>query len=389
MEQKLSAWNYMKNNKRRVSVLIVSLSLCFMACYITQFMLGTAEVSFGKVFLDDYSKMQYIQIAASSFGIDVERTPPEEIDRIYDEKNEELMQNLRREKGVERVYDVPVIYSEVAAVVGGISVEVPLVDKTEDVEIIMEHMGAVLIEGRLPEKLGEVVIDEASAKNNNYQVGGYFSGDSYDKDFTVAGIVSGSSYFGVGLAREGYAPAFICVLSDGSIEDMSQILEKYGITVRDAYDTVFDRKVGEKWLKEQVVDVISNSTALIFIGILVLLSLALFIVYSMYLRDRHDEWCLYCSIGYSRKTIYFSIIRELLISFTSAIAIGGVLIIVVGKMLEALIIKPQGLFCSFWYPEVFLQILCAYTFLFGLLQIPVRFALYRIRTVDAIDDDMY
>lgn len=389
MTQKLSAWNYIKNNKRRVSVLIVSLALCFMATYITRFMLGTAEVSFRKVFIDDYSRMQYISLAASSFGIDVEHTVPEEINRIYDEENEKLAKKLGSEMGVEKVYYVPVIYSEIAAVVGNITMEVPLMKKAEDVEIIMEHMGAKLVEGRLPEKPGEVIIDEASVKNNNYQIGGYVNEDRYNKDFTVTGIVSCDSYFGAGLTREGYHPAYICILSDGSIRDLSEVLERNGTKIRDNYDEIFDRKTGEKWLKEEVVDLITSSTTLIYVGVLVLLSLALFIVYTMYLRDRHDEWCLYCSIGYSRKTIYFSIIRELLFGFISAILIGGVLIVLIGKIIETLVITSQGLFCRFWYPEVLIQILCAYTFLFGLLQIPVWFALYRIRTVDAIEDDMY
>lgn len=389
MTQKLSAWNYIKNNKRRVLVLIVSLSLCFMAAYITRFMLGTAEGSSRKIFIDYYSKMQYVGLAGSSFGIDVEHTLPEEAARIYDEENEKLAEKLRSEKGVQQVYYVPYIYSEIAAVVGTFSVEVPLMERAEDVEIVMAHMGAKLIEGRLPEKPGEVIIDEASAKNNHYRIGGYFNEDSFGKDFIVSGIVSCDSYFGAGLERAGYDQAVICTLSDGSIYDIAEILERNGLKVRDNYDTVLDRKNGEKWLKEEVTDVINSSITLIFTGVLVLLSLALFIVYTMYLRDRHGEWCLYCSIGYSRRTIYFSIIRELLFSFITAILIGGLLIIFIGKILEMLIITSQGLFCRFWYPEVLAEILCAYTFLFGLLQIPVRFALYRIRTVDALDDDMY
>ncbi len=389
MTQKLSAWNYIKNNKRRVAVLIVSLLLCFVASYITQIMLGTAEVSFRKIFIDNYSKMQYIELAASSLGIDVEHTPPEEIDRIYDEENEKLTQKLCSEKGVEKAWYTRVIYSHVAAVVGNITLEVPLMEKTEDVETIMKHMGAKLVEGKLPQKPGEVVIDEASVKNNHYQIGGYFNGDDFDKDFTVSGIVSCDSYFGAGLVREGYSPTSICVLSDGSIHDMSKVLERNGIKVRDNYDGIYDRKIGEKWIKEEVVDMIDGSTTFIFAGVLILLSLALLIVYVMYLRDRHSEWCLYCSIGYSRRSIYFSILRELLFDFISSLLIGGVMIVLLGKVLEMLVISPQGLFCRFWYPEALVQIFCAYTFLFGLLQIPVWSALYRIRTIDTMDDDMY
>lgn len=386
MTQKLSAWNYIKNNKRRISVLVVSLSLCFMTIYITQFMLGTTVVSASKVFIGNYSKMQFISLAGSSFGLDVEHLSLEALDKAYVEENTKLMDELQKEKGVEHVYYVPVIYNEIVPVTGSIGVEVPLMEKTEDVETVMKHMGATLVEGRLPQNPGELVVDEASMKNNDYRIGEAFK---YNNDFKIVGIVSCDSYFGVGLTRDGYYSSDIFVLSDGSIGDMEKVLERNGIKVRDTYDTIKDKKVGEKWLKEDVEDVIANSTTIIYVGVLVLLSLALFIVYTMYLRDRHNEWCLYCSIGYSKKAIYYAILRELLFSFVCAILIGGVLIVLMENVLEILVITPQGVFCKFWYPEVLVEILCAYVFLFGLLQIPVHFALWRIRTVDAMDDDMY
>ena len=120
-----------------------------------------------------------------------------------------------------------------------------------------------------------------------------------------------------------------------------------------------------------------------------LLSISLFIVYTTYLRDRRDEWCLYSSIGYSRKTIYFSILRELLFTFAAALLIGAVIIVLAEIIINLVMIEPQGLKCRYFYPDTIVEILCAYTLLLGVLQIPVRYALFKIRTIDAMDDDLY
>ena len=112
-------------------------------------------------------------------------------------------------------------------------------------------------------------------------------------------------------------------------------------------------------------------------------------MYTTYLKDRQDEWCLYCSIGYSRKTIYFSILRELLFSFVAALLIGAILIGISEVILYFTIVEPSGLKCCFFYPDVLFEILCTYVLLLGFLQLPVRIALWNIRTIDAMEDDLY
>ena len=46
------------------------------------------------------------------------------------------------------------------------TVEMPCVARQE-IPVLLKHFDAELLEGRLPEKEGEVVLDEASMKNNN------------------------------------------------------------------------------------------------------------------------------------------------------------------------------------------------------------------------------
>lgn len=81
--------------------------------------------------------------------------------------------------------------------------------------------------------------------------------------------------------------------------------------------------------------------------------------------------------------------RELLFTFGSAFILGGVISILAAILLKNFMLVPQGLQCKLFYPKTIVDIFCTWVFLLGILQIPVRYALYRIRTVDAIEDDLY
>lgn len=388
MPQKLSAMNYIKNNKRRISVLIVSLGLCFVLTYLTGFLLSSTEETFRPILTENTKKMQYVSLAGSTLGIDAEGMSDEEFYTLYEQKNIELLEMLKQQEKVKEVYFAQVIYCEVAPAVGVFTFEMPLVKKQE-IPAILSHMDAELCEGRLPEKEGEILLDKASMANNDYELNGYFNEDSYGEYFKIVGVLECDRYFGCGIpAKDWSAGYWITILSEG-IDDVSMVLHDLGIDVRENYDTVIDLKLGEKMLKEEVIDVIGNSTTFIYVGIIILLSISLLVVYTTYLRDRYNEWCLYCSIGYSRKTIYAAVIRELLFTFATALVSGGILIAISVVILNAVMIEPEGLRCRFFQLKTLGEILCTYAFLLGILQIPVRYALHKICTIDAIDDDLY
>lgn len=388
MGQKLSAMKYIKNNKRRVAVLVVSLTLCFVLTYLTNFLLLSTEETFRVCTVDNAKKIQYVFLAGSSLGIDVKNLSDEEINKQYLQRNLELVEKLKEHQGVEEVYYAQVFYQDIAAVIGEWSVEIPLVDKAQVSEIV-EHYGAKICQGRMPENQGEVVIDKAMMSNTGLGIGDYLNEDTCGKVFEIVGILDTKNYIGCGIATDEYSLAnVITILSDGSIYDVSKLLEEEGIYVRDTYDNVVDAKEGERLLKQEVTDVIGTSINIVYIVIIVLLSLALFIVYTMYLRDRHNEWCLYCSIGYSRGEIYSSIIRELAFSFGLAIVIGIVLISVSVVAIDLAMLSTVGIKCRYFYPDTLFEILCSYALLMGILQIPVRLALHRIKTIDAMEDDL-
>lgn len=388
MPQKLSAMKYIRNNKRRVAVLIVSLGLCFVLTYLTQFLLSSTTETFRSIVMENTRKIQYISLAGSSLGIDVDNLTNEEINAEYNRKIGELAEKLKARDDVKAVYYAPVAYINIAPAIGQMTAEMPLLPK-EEIPGVLTHFGAKLSEGRLPENPGEVVMDAACMKNNSYEIGDYFNEDGYGKIYKIVGILDCDSYFGCGIPAEGWNWNHMLVVLSEGIDDMSAVLHEAGIDVRENFDSVIDYTCGKRFLKEEVADVIGDSTTYIYVGIIILLFISLTVVYMTYLRDRHNEWCLYCSIGFSRKEIYLSIIRELLFTFITALILGGALISVSVVILDRVMIEAQGLKCRYFYPETLGEIFCSYALLFGILQIPIRYALYRIRTIDAIDDDLY
>jgi len=387
MPQKLSAMRYIKNNKRRTSVLIVSLCLCFVVTYLTNFLLSTNTESFHALFEYTPKHIQYLSIDASSYGSDVENLSNEELGPLYQEKVSELMTNLEERKEIKEVYYAECLYGAVYPLVGSMSFEIPLVEK-DDVPVILEHMEATLIEGRLPEHPGEIVLDSATIKNSDrYTLGGNFYTDT--DLFQIVGVIECDTYFGCGILHPDIPRSVTMIVLSEGIDDFTPILMEEGVNIRENYDTVQDYKYCQKMYEEEVLTAISDSTNYVYLGITLLLFIALFIVYTTYLKDRQDEWCLYSSIGYSRKTIYFSILRELLFTFVAALLIGAVLIGISEVILYFTIVEPSGLKCRFFYPDVLFEILCTYVLLFGFLQLPVRIALWKIRTIDAIEDDLY
>lgn len=387
MRQKLSAGKYIRNNWRRVMVLIVSLTLCLSLTYITGFLLTTTEVTFTPICLENTKKMQYAFLSTETLGIP-EREDYGETVAEQTEFYQALAGRLKSYEGVEEVYCTRIVYSWVVAAVGQLTLEIPLVEQ-EQIPVLLSHMDATLIEGRLPEAPGEIVLDSASVKNQGYELNDYFSQEVYTDSYRLVGILSCDSYFGCGIPSENYAFAYlgIVILSDGSVSDISSLLSEEGIWVQQNRDMIIDEAWGQNFLKEEIIDQIGNASSIVYVGILLLLAAAVLIVYMMYLRDRHSEWCLYCSIGYSRKDIWSSIIRELLFTFGVAFLAGTGIIALAEAALYRWMIVPLGLRCRFFLPDMVRQIIASYVLILGLLQLPIYRALYRIRTVDAIDEE--
>lgn len=172
MGQKLSAMKYVKNNNRRIAVLVVSLALSFMLTYLTNFLLMATEETARVCAIDNMEKIQYAYLMGSTLGLDVDNKSQEELNKQYREANLKLNQALKKYDGVKEAFYTEVVYNNIDMSIGSWGVEIPLMEKNE-VSVIAEHWGIKLSEGRMPENAGEIVIDKAAMKNGGYVCGDY------------------------------------------------------------------------------------------------------------------------------------------------------------------------------------------------------------------------
>lgn len=228
MRQKLSAMNYIRNNKRRAAVLIVSLALYLLIVYLTQFILSASTESFKKILSEDTKKMQMVQLPKSAYGSGWETMSEEEARAAYAEAEELLMERLREQPGVKTVQKAQNMGATIYALIGQYHFSFPLGDEAF-VKAYMEHMGVSLKEGEVPDVPGEIILADGIMKNAGLTLGQKLSDEAYQ----IVGIAESDSYFGGGIAvpNKDYNEA-ICVLSDGSIEDMTALLHDIESTER-------------------------------------------------------------------------------------------------------------------------------------------------------------
>lgn len=381
MPQKLSALKYILNNKRRVLVLLFSLAMCAVLFYVADFLLNVSTETYRVILIDGRQKVQQIQLSSDTLDVDTEVEYQEWL-KLYEKANLELVEELKGVEGVEDVFFSMRRTTSISAVVGVYSLDMPMLDRDE-VPVYMEHMGAKLIDGRMPENDNELIFDEKVMKNRGFTLGQELN------NYKIVGVVECEYYFCCGVNEHDMDnSAVITILTDGSIEDMEAVVKDLGYDVDREHETIYDLVEGRESLQKDIIDAIETSTNMVYFAIVVILSIAIIVVYVTYLRDRYNEWCLYCSIGFSRKEIYWSVMRELFITFGTAVVLGAVVSFVTMVVLDCTLVASLGLRCNYWYPGTIFEILCVYVAILALLQIPIRVALYKIRTIDAMDDDL-
>ncbi len=387
MSPKLYARTYLKNNKKRVTILIISLTLSAVLNYLTSFMLSVSSETVEDLCCDVPGVMQYMSY--NNMGIvigDEEYDSYSDAVGIYNEKLEKLGKKIENDcDKVKKVYCAESIYGCVRALFVTWYFEGALLP-SEDIADYLEYYDAKLIEGRMPEGGGEVLLDSATIKNNGSKVGDPLK--DYEKDYIIVGVVESEYNLICGTPNPDVVEGdSLFIFSDG-IEDLQAELREIGLEITE--DDVYwsDYKTQERNFQKDLVDVIDSSSQIIYVGIVILICIALSIIYTTFLRDRHSEWCLYASIGYSGKAIYFSILRELLFTFAVALAAGAAVTSLSVVLIGLLYLTPNGLKCRYIDIGSMGQIAENFLIFFAILQIPIRYALYRIKTIDTIDDDL-
>ena len=386
MKSRLSAWKYVRNNKKQVWVMIIALSLTFMTMYLINFMLLTTEESFKGIFFETPKRMALINPDWKTLGVDPEAyATEEELWAAKKKARRELMDGLKAREGIEEVYYTQTLSFRYAGLVGEIWADFPLLSP-EQIPAYLDHMGAKLVEGRLPEGDGEILVDSRVMKNLNMETGGYYMESTWGKNFKVAGVLESDNFTCVGTPQGGANSGwYYVVLCDPEHAEMAPELEALGLKVT-SYDLINDVKDWEKMYKEEVADVMDGALLGILLVVTVFLAISIVVAYVSFLRNRTNEYCLYTSIGFSRLDVYGMIMREIGIIFGISLLLGAVFSGIAMAIMGQCMMKPLGLTYKYLYPDHLLRILAAFVAIIALLQLPVLTTIHRIRTIDRMEE---
>ena len=397
--QQLSAWFYLKNNKKRAAILILSFGLYFVLLYGVQFFMHPTIYMDEVIAVHGAEKMQIGYIngleklnEAMNLGMDMSLWEPER-EATYEELVAEINKGtgrfaklLQEEGTAEHVFICNSYGIHVNSFGGDGYYCAPMLTR-EELVTFAEYLDLKITEGRLPEQPGELLMDERMAKNRGFSVGDYL----FDSKTKLVGIVEYDTYVAAGIdyADEGAPDRHIYLLNKGTIPDLKEYFAKFGIeadvessaTIEIYADQVNAIKEVEKFYGE-----LQTPLSVMTYSIAFVLGLTLFFVYRLHVEDRYGEWCLYRSLGYSQKDVYSLAFREFGICIGMSVGL-AVIITTVLCLIGAAIMRSKGMFYEYLLPHVLLQILGIGTLLAGLMQIPVVIAMQKVKTIDAMEEE--
>ena len=377
MKSGLSASKYIRNNKRTCFVLIIALGLTFTAMYLVHYLLMVTGESFKPIYLELPKKVVYADLTPETLGVSETYSS--------EEARDELVRKLKSADGVRDAYFTQMLTANYNAVLGMTGYRFPLVE-ADLIPEFLDHMGAKLVEGEMPSGEGEILCDSVILKNNKLSVGDWFMVDAFGKVFKVVGVIESDCMACIGTPN-GFNNTgwYFTVLTDEEHSDFKKLAESLGYQLSEL-DKVDDRVTSEESYRTDVVDMVKDVSDVILLVVMIFLAVSVLVAYISFMRNRVNEYCLYASIGFSRREIYGMIMREMGILFGVGILLGGVCSIAGMTLMDALLIHPQGLISAWWYPDQIGASLVAYAAIIGLLQIPILITVHNIRTVDLMED---
>ena len=383
MKSNLSAWNYVKNNKRSAATTISALALSFAVIYIVHVLLMTSVEGFKPMLLEFPKKVGFFSISEKT--LEKSKVKGAE-DGDTKEKMQVLLETLRAKEGVEDITWAQVLQAQLQAVIGMWSEEFPLYTSTEEIERYLEHTGAKLVKGRLPEAPGEVVISSMVLKNRKMQIGDWFRKDAFGESFRIVGEVESDIMVSVGMPNHHYnCGSYYVILYDEATANLTLFFEEMGVELS-ASDTVYDLPAHREHFRDDCDLLIANIMNTISAVVMFFVAVAMLIAYVSFLRNRVNEYCLYASIGYRRWEVYGMMMREMFILFGLGFLIGVVLAIPSAILLKVAALDPAGIVSVAWYPGMIAKLGSIMLLILGLLQIPVLVSLWKMKTIDQLED---
>ena len=183
--QRLSAWFYLKNNKKRAAILILSFGLYFVLLYGVQFFMHPTIYMDEVIAVHGAERMQLGYIngleklnEAMNLGMDMSLWEPER-EATYEELVAEINRGtgrfaklLQEEGTAEHVFICNSYGIHVNSFGGDGYYCAPMLTR-EELVTFAEYLDLKITEGRMPEQPGELLMDERMAKNRGFSAGDY------------------------------------------------------------------------------------------------------------------------------------------------------------------------------------------------------------------------
>lgn len=386
MKKGISAVKYIRNNKRTCFVLIIAFALTIMVMYVINFLLSATKESFKTIMLEMPKKVMYANLSDAAYGINEEdfATHEEYVDK-YQETVEETENKMRALDGVKFVKRAQKIDTKYAGIIGMVVYETPLLEK-EEIKGYIDHFNAKLIDGKMPEEPGDILVDKNVFANRHYEIGGYYMKDFYGETFKVCGVIESDYMICVGMPN-GFTNSgwYTVICIDEPITQFKDIAEKLDLNISETED-IIDANDYREFYDDDVVKSIDSSMDIIILVVMIFLAISVIVAYVSFMRNRVSEYCLYSSIGYSKKSIYAMMMREMIIIFAAGIIIGAMIAGVIVIFLNKTAVEPMGLIGKLVDLNQISKIMTAIICIIGLLQIPAVMTINSIKTIDMIED---
>ena len=368
---RLRAMPYIKGNKKRVIALIVSLSMFVILSYFVSIVIGSTQEPFYQAIADPFHDMSMV-CPVIEVG---EYETIEEWNNIVIPAMKEQTAKIEKVEGVTGTIIYRNGWVHMKSIIGQTTIPCYLVDDISDINKLLNYKQAKLVEGRMPKEPGEILIDEKLWNNQGEEV---LRGMS--DNYKIVGRVESDIYIATGLALPNENDINVLVLHPDDGTDYAQKIRDAGIDLfySNNYDSAYKGIYEDVGSLEDVEKLIQICTG-------VLLAVCLLVVLSLHIMDRHEEWCLMNSIGFTQMEIYGMALRELLFCFLTALLLGAGLSVLGGFLFENLICSPMGISVSLMRSSAITIVAGVFVAIYGCCQIPLFVNIRRVCTVDMIE----
>ncbi len=367
----LSALPYIRHNKRRIGVLIISLAMFFLMVYSLGFLLGCVVEPFENNMYGTLKKYTLVVTPVDAGEYETAEEWNENITPLLEEQRDKAREDLNTED----VFAIRCGYIRLKTIIAESSSTIFYFDEDEEMQRYCENMGAHLVSGRMPQNPGEIVVDTMLYKNSGEDIlRGLGEGHK------IVGQVECPYYvaFGSPLGVENNA-MLIVLHEDENADVINRLTDKgWDISYYSDYASSLEEFQG-------IIDSLNSIKVMVTAVAGVILGICVNVVLSIHIRDRHEEMCLFNSIGFSSYEIYLLMLKELLISFGIGLIAGVIMSSIAVTALNRFLMAPMGLYVPAIRPTDAKMALLMLAGIFGFCQIPMFLQIRTINTVDQIE----